>query len=308
MLEPEGLYELAGGRPDVTGAVLIEAMDGFVDAGGAVRGVREHLLGGGEHEVIARFDVDQLHDYRARRPLMGFDRDHWTSFEAPELALHHLRDAAGQPFLLLAGPEPDTQWERFAAAVGQLVERLGVRLTVGLGAFPMSLPHTRPTRVILHGSRPELLAGYTPWLGEIVVPASAGHLLEHRLGQAGHDTLGLAAPVPPYLTQARYPEAAAALLRELGRRAELDLPLAALEEEAATTRAAIDREVAESAEVTELVRALERQYDAHTADGPEGAPGGPAGPALREGDLPSADELGAELERFLSEHTGGEPG
>ena len=63
-----------------------------------------HLLAALGSTVVARFDVDQLHDYRARRPPMLFVEDHWESYEDPELAVHLLHDEAGTPFLLLAGP------------------------------------------------------------------------------------------------------------------------------------------------------------------------------------------------------------
>lgn len=297
-LDPEDLYDLDPERPDVDGAVLLQALDGFVDAGSTGKLMRRHLLNTYESTVIARFDVDQLYDYRARRPMMRFDSDHWASIEQPELALHLMRDQDETPFLLLAGPEPDAQWERFVAAVQGLVTRLGVRLTVGVNAFPMNLPHTRPTRIILHGSRPELFAGYEPWLGQILVPASAGHLLEFRLGQAGHDSLGMAAPIPPYLTDTEYPAAAAALLREIQVRAGLRLSLDTLDEAAAQTRIAIDEQVAESEDVQQVVRALEEQYDAYQR-------GQNRSLLAAEGSLPSADELGAELERFLAEQSWG---
>jgi PAC2 family len=292
-LDPEDLFELDADRPDLTGAVLLHALDGFVDAGSAVRLARAALLAEGA-PVLARFDVDQLHDYRARRPMMRFEVDHWDDYDAPQLAVHLLHDQDGTPFLLLAGPEPDVQWERYAAAVALLVERLGVRLTIGLDAFPMSVPHSRPVPIIVHGSRRELFADYRAWLGRIGVPASAGHLVEYRLGAAGLDALGIAAPVPPYLAQAEYPTAALALLREVGARAGLRLDTSVLEEAERPNREAIEREVGASEELRNLVAMIEQQYDAAAAAAQSG---------LTEGDLPSADELGAELERFLADQS-----
>ena len=64
------------------------------------------------------------------------------------------------------------------------------------------------------------------------MPASAGHLLELRLGEAGLDAVGFAAHVPHYLAQAEFPAAAAALLREVGTLAGLSLPVTALDEAA----------------------------------------------------------------------------
>ncbi|HET9518215.1 MAG TPA: PAC2 family protein, partial [Actinoplanes sp.] len=144
MLDPRGLYELADDLPQLHAPVLVQALTGFVDAGGTVALCREQLLGQLDGTVVARFDLDQLYDSRSRRPPMVFVEDHWESYEQPSLALHLLHDPTGQAFLLLAGPEPDLQWERFIAAVTSLIEHFGVRLTVGLNAIPMAVPHTRP--------------------------------------------------------------------------------------------------------------------------------------------------------------------
>ncbi|MEO6885012.1 MAG: PAC2 family protein [Jatrophihabitantaceae bacterium] len=295
-LDPEELFDLDADRPDLSGAVLLHTLDGFVDAGAAVRLARRTLLIDGS-PMLARFDVDQLYDYRARRPMMRFDTDHWSDFDTPQLALHLLHDTDGTPYLLLSGPEPDSQWERYAAAVALLVERLEVRLVIGLEAFPMSVPHSRPTPIIVHGSRRELFADYRAWLGQIMVPASASHLVEYRLGAAGFDTLGIAAPVPPYLSHTEYPAAALALLREVGARARLRLDTSTLEDAERVNRKAIEGEVAASEELQTLVAAIEQQYDAAVHAAQTG---------LAEGDLPSADELGAELERFLANQARGE--
>ena len=295
-LDPSELFELDPDRPELDQPVLVQALDGFIDAGGGKRLAREHLLASYESQVVARFDVDQLLDYRARRPAMLFVEDHWESYSDPELAVYLLHDAVGAPFLLLAGPEPDVQWERFVEAVRMVVDRLGVRLTIGLNAIPMGVPHTRPTGVIAHGSRKELVAGYEPWVNAVQVPGTAGHLIEYRLGQAGYDALGFAVHVPHYVSQAEYPAAAAALLAEVSKASGLTLPLDALDEAAATTRAAIDEQVEGSPEVAAVVQALENQYDAFVS-------GRGASLLVDESSLPTADELGAELERFLAEQS-----
>jgi hypothetical protein len=271
----------------------VQALDGFIDAGGARKLASDHLLETLESRVLVRFDHDQLFDYRARRPIMVFAKDHWESYDAPVLAIHLLTDLDGQHFLLLAGPEPDVQWERFALAVEQVCRLLGVRRSVGLNAIPMGLPHTRPVGVIAHATPPSLVEGYTPWIETVQVPASAGHLLELRLGEAGFEAMGFAVHVPHYVSQAAYPAAAAQLVREVAKAGSLRLPLDALDEAADETRRAIDEQVADSPEVKEVVHQLEVQYDAFVS--------GQGRSLLDESQLPSADELGAELERFLAE-------
>jgi predicted ATP-grasp superfamily ATP-dependent carboligase len=294
VLDPRELFEVQPGLPALDRPVLVQALDGFIDAGAGKRLAREHLLRRGSR-VLARFDVDQLHDYRARRPVMVFAEDHWDSYADPELAVHLAEDDAGTPFLVLAGPEPDVQWERFVTAVCLLVERFDVRLTVGLNAIPMAVPHTRPVGVIAHGSRPELAAGHDRWVGTVQVPGTAGHLIEYRLAQAGRDSAGFAVAVPHYLADTEYPAAAAVLLENVARLTGLSLGTDELVSAGLSTREALDSQIADSPDVAAVVTALEQQYDAFQA-GRERSLLGQDGASL-----PSADELGAELERFLAE-------
>ena len=50
------------------------------------------------------------------------------------------------------------RWEAFISAVLDLAEKLSVRLTIGLDAIPMAVPHTRPAGVTAHATRQELIA------------------------------------------------------------------------------------------------------------------------------------------------------
>ena len=297
-IPPEELFRLAPDRPDVTGAVLVEMLDGFIDAGGARQLAREALLAVGEPVPVARFDVDLLHDYRARRPPMLFVQDHWESYEAPVLDIVQVRDTEGTPYLLMHGSEPDVMWERFADAVVRLVELLGVRLTIGTNAIPMAVPHTRPVGVTAHAARPELITGYQPWVATVQVPGSAAHLVEHRLASTGHDSMGFAVHVPHYLGQAGYPPAAEALIGAVARASGLALPVGSLPEASREAHESIAALVAQSEELAELVRTLETQYDAVVAS--RAAALETSGEVAGQ-PLPTADELGAELERFLAE-------
>lgn len=295
-LDPEELFEVDSDVPDLSGAVLMHHFDGFMDAGSAGSTLVNHLLEAYEHRVVARFDVDDLLDYRARRPMMTYATDRWETYDAPELVVHLLHDTAGTPFLLMTGPEPDRRWEAVVAAMRALVERWGVRLTVGVHGIPMGVPHTRKLSVISHATRPELVTEKSPF-GRVQVPGSLSSLLEMRLGEAGHDAMGFVACVPHYLAQARYPAAALALLEALATSTGLVIPPTALQESAKRTDAEIAEQVAGSEEATQMVEALERQYDTYT-EASENL-------LVSEGEpLPSADELGAELERFLAKQQG----
>jgi hypothetical protein len=295
VLDPHGLYEVAGDLPALDSPVLIQALTGFVDAGSAIQLSRDHLLQQLDGRVVVTFDLDQLLDYRSRRPPMVFVEDHWESYDQPSLALHLLTDQLGRQFLLLAGPEPDLQWERFIAAVTGLIERFGVTLTVGLNAIPMAVPHTRPVSVTAHATDPELLGENESWLQRVQVPASVANLLEFRLGEAGHHAMGYAAHVPHYLAQATYPAAAELLLDSVSGATGLALPTGQLREAAELVREEVDKQVAEDEQAGRLVASLEQQYDAFLRGRQDNLLAETTGP------LPTAEELGAELERFLAD-------
>jgi len=267
--------------------VLVHQLDGFVDAGQAGRLLSAHLLEQLDHEVLAEFDHDQLHDYRSRRPAMIFDTNRWKSYANLHLRLYRVVDEQGEVFLLLAGPEPDVQWERLATAVIGLIEQFGVRLTVSVHGIPMAVPHTRPVTLTAHATDSELVQGYRSWIDRVEVPASFTGLLEFRLGQRDRKAMGFAAHVPHYLAQAAFPEATLTLTRSLNQATGLAVPLEPLEKASAANLADIAAEMAGSAEVQELVATLEQQYDSLQADDAER--------------VPSADEIAAEFERFLAE-------
>ncbi len=293
------LLRVTGRRADVTtpegtGPVLVHALDGFLSAGQAGRLAAEHLLGGdaGRGQVVAELDVDRLFDYRARRPPLAFDQDHYSGYEAPRLDVRRLTDAAGTPYLLLAGPEPDYGWEGFAVAVRELVDAFDVRLVVGVGAVPMGVPHTRPIVVTAHATRPELVDRPNLWTGRLVVPASAQALLELRLGEWGYDAMGYVAHVPHYVSQVEFAPAAVTLLEAAGAAAGLTFDLDMLSEAATVTISEVDRQVSEQ-EGDEVLSALEQQYDAFSRG---------AGQSMlaRDDELPSADQLGQQFEQFLA--------
>ncbi|GAA1142109.1 PAC2 family protein [Ornithinicoccus hortensis] len=300
MTERSPLFQLTdeAARQPMHAPHLIVSLEGFMDAGLVSEQVADHLLEALEHEVVATFDVDQLVDYRGRRPVMTFDSDHWDDYEAPSLLLYRMQDHAGQDFLLLHGSEPDYRWEGFVKAVRQLCLAFGVRRMTTAHGVPMAVPHTRPVGMTRFGSDPEVVGLQEAVFGRVQVPASAESLLHLRLGEAGLETFGIAVHVPHYLAQARFGDAAVAALDTLLVHSGLQVPTADLVEAASLNRVDITKEVAGSTEVTEVVEALEQRYD-RFLEGQRRR----SLLASEAADLPSAEEIGAEFEEFLRETT-----
>jgi hypothetical protein len=295
MRDPRSLYEL---NPDVivpAGLPLVAGLTGYADAGGAVGQTTEYLLSTLDSTVVASFEADELLDYRARRPIILFEGDHLTDYTPPRLSLDLAVDELGQQFLLLTGFEPDYQWQRFSSAVLDLIERFEVSSTTWINSIPMPVPHTRPVGVTVSGNRSELIEAMSIWRPTTQVPANVLHLVEFRLQALDHPTTGFVLLIPHYLSDAEYPSAAITALEAISAATGRIFPTDALREQGRDFVARIDEQVSENAELAKLVGTLEQRHDSYME-----------GTTLRspltdeDGELPSADEIAAELEKFLA--------
>lgn len=296
MRDPGGLYDLSVGvTPVPSGLHLVAGLTGFTDAGGAVSQVSDYLLENLEtHEVVA-FDTDALLDYRARRPIMFFDQDHLSEYKPAKLSLYLAKDELGQQFLFLTGFEPDFQWERFTAAIVQLVQKYDVKDTTWVHAIAMPTPHTRPIGVTVSGNRLDLIDSLSVWKPRTQVPSNALHLLEYRLQEVGHPTAGFVLLIPHYLSDTEYPQAAVTALESISAATGLIFPTDKLREENRDFIAKVDDQVHGNQELERLVGALEERHDSYMEDNPMPSPLVDA-----SGQVPSADSIAAELEKFLA--------
>ena len=286
------LYELHEHR-SLDSPVLVLGMEGWIDAGLGGGGAMGHLLEAVPTEVLASFDGDQLLDYRSRRPAVKLSDGVLTGLTWPEVLMRVGQDPGGSDVLVLTGPEPDMRWRSFVEAVVALAAELGTRLVVGMGAFPAPVPHTRPVRLAAVATNQELADQVGFVSGSLEVPSGVHAALQQGFAAAGIPAVGLWARVPHYVAAMPYPAASAALVEGLASVAGLELDAKQLHDAAALAKARIDELIAASEEHAQMVRQLEASADAEAeAD---------AGPIdLSElSDLPSGDELAAELERFL---------
>jgi hypothetical protein len=276
--------------------VLVVALEGWVDAGFSAASATATLLESIETRPIATFSSDELVDHRARRPRLRIDDGVRGAITFVEPALLGGTDRLGSGVLVLVGPEPDYRWRAFSSEVTSLAVELGVRLVVGLGAFPTGAAHTRPVRLTATASDPELAhkIGFIP--GSLDVPAGIGEVIGEQCSKAGIPSVGLWARIPHYVSAMPFPAGAVALLEGLASLSGLIVDLDELRRSAEETRRRVDELIAESSEHTEMVRQLEAQADASEEQG-RGAL------ELNEVAIPSGEEIAAELERYLRGET-----
>jgi predicted ATP-grasp superfamily ATP-dependent carboligase len=290
------LYELIE-RPDLEDPLLVLALDGWIDARLAAAGAAEVLCDQLDTVTVARFSTDELLDYRARRPIAHLTEGIVRGLTWPSLELRAAADENGKELLLLVGAEPDRLWHQFTDEVATLALDFGVRMCVGLGAYPFAAPHTKAPRIACTASTASL-ADLGFLRASLDFPAGIQAVIEQGCDERGVPSLGLWAQIPHYVpTNMPFPAGSVALIEGLNLLGDLSLPLGDLTAQADATRARLDELIAGNPEHQAMLRQLEAAYDEASPDR--------AGPGRIEAtDLPTGDELAAELERFLRDEGG----
>ena len=288
------LYELIE-QPDLEDPVLVLAVEGWIDAGLAAATTADILSDQLDTITVARFSTDDLLDYRARRPIAHLENGVLRGLTWPSLELRAAADLEGKELLLLMGAEPDRMWQQFTDEVVGLALDFGARMCVGLGAYPFAAPHTRSPRVACTASTPSLADGGF-LRASLDFPGGIQAAVEQGCHSRGIGSVGLWAQIPHYLPPAMpFPAGSVALIEALARIGELSLPFGDLPGRAEATRNRLDELIAQNAEHVAMLHQLETAYE--EAETPR---------SFAAEDLPTGDELVAELEQFLRDQRRGE--
>lgn len=264
--------------------IMLLAMSGWVDAASVGTDAAERIADGGD--VVGEFDPDALFDYRSSRPTLHFSSGNLTDIVWPGLRIFH-RSIDGTDLLIVTGNEPDFRWQELTRELVDLTDRWGVTRFVTIGAVPAPVPHTRPVRVICTTSDDALLKDGDEVLpDDLVVPGAAVSVLRQGVSDSGIPAIGYWAQVPHYL-QGPFHAGVLSLMERVGGQIDVAFPIGDLALEASTQIEQIDSDLSESDDARQYVERLEQMQE----ERPELiAP-------FQE--VPSADEIGAEVERFL---------
>jgi predicted ATP-grasp superfamily ATP-dependent carboligase len=281
------LFELHSRPPIDDPVVLITYFDGFIDAGGAASAAAQAILGEERGDSLATFDSEALLDYRARRPVMHLVDGINTRLSWPAIELYLRQDREGRDLLLLIGPEPDHLWPSFGRSVCDLAMEFDVSLLVNLGAYPAATPHTRPPHLTATATSADLSHQLGFLRTTIDVPSGIHAVVEHECAAHGIPAIGVWAQVPHYASSMTYPGATIALLDGVRGLTGLDFDMSDLSQQAATVQMHLAELIARNDEHVQMVRQLEVQDDMMRQN--------------RSSELPSGDEIAAEVEQFLRE-------
>jgi proteasome assembly chaperone (PAC2) family protein len=272
--------------PELRAPILVCSFRGWNDAAGAASTALAAVATSLDSELVASVDPEEFFDFQANRPTISLEEGQTRRIEWPANSLiAAAAPSAERDLLLLDGTEPNLRWRAFSEAIAAAAERIGVEMVITLGALLAEVAHTLPVPITGLASDEDLVEELDLSRSTYEGPTGIVGVLHDTCRQRGMSSASLWAAVPHYVAAVPNPKAALALLRRLEPLTGIAVDASELEEETESYEEQVGRAVAANPEIEELVSRIEEQRAEQLAE--DG------------GDLPSADSIAREFQRFL---------
>src|SRR3954451_21299711 len=285
-------------RPELRAPVMVCAFKGWNDAGEAATAALSYIRGSFEARDVADIDPEEFYDFTAVRPTVRLPEGTLREVDWPANTFSAAPvQGADADLVILHGVEPSVRWRRFTDDVIGVARELEVGMVITLGALLADVPHSRPVSINGITSDDSLIEqlGFEPPSYE--GPTGIVGVLQQACDAAGLPAVSLWASVPHYVAASPNPKVALALVRAFEGATSLAVDGGELEEAAEDYERQVTAAVASDPEVKAFVERLETAMDEVTAENPPD-----------EGQLPSADTIARDFQRFLRQRGPGGPG
>ena len=274
-----------GDLPHLRSPVMVCAFRGWNDAAAAASTALTAVAGSLDAQLVAQVDPEEYFDFQSTRPTISMDEGQTRRIEWPENNVFAVQvPSADRDLVLLDGTEPNLRWRTFSETIATVADALGVEMVITLGALIAEVSHTLPVPITGLASSPELVEELELERSNYEGPTGIVGVVHDLCRRNGIDSASLWAAVPHYVAAVPNPKAALALLRRLEGLTGIAVEASELEEETTDYEEQIGRAVAANPEIEELVSRIEAEQ-VDLLD--------------EEGDLPNADTLAREFQRFL---------
>jgi proteasome assembly chaperone (PAC2) family protein len=279
--------------PQLRSPMLVCAFRGWNDAAGVASAALGAITDSFDSECIAEVDPEDFFDFQATRPTIHLAEGQTRQIDWPRNDLIAARvPGADRDLVLFDGTEPNLRWRTFSETVATAADALGVEMVVTLGALVAEVSHTLPVPITGLASDEDLIEELDLQRSNYEGPTGIVGVLHDCCRQVGMTSASLWAAVPHYVAAVPNPKATLALLRRLEGLTGIAIDAGELEEETASYEEQIGRAVEANPEIAELVERIEAVQAEQFGEG--------------SAELPSADTLAREFQRFLQQRRGDE--
>jgi|SRR5919106_979870 proteasome assembly chaperone (PAC2) family protein len=271
--------------------VLVAAFRGWNDAGDAASFAALHLGRVWGSTKLATIDPEEFYDFQAVRPQVELVDGLTRKITWPSIEFRAARLQGGpNDVIVLIGTEPNVRWRTFSKLIVDIARRHRVKLVVTLGALLADVPHSRPVQITGTAMDSDLIRRLDLQRSRYEGPTGIVGVLHDAFAGAGIASASLWAAVPHYLSVNPNPKAALALVEKctqlVGAAAEID----DLQRATAVYEEKVSELVAQDEDVQAYVRMLEERSDERDIE------------EMDPTQMPSGEDLAAELERYLRDN------
>jgi hypothetical protein len=284
-LETEGIAPLRS-------PVMLIGLTGLFDIGGAATTAVDRFAPADTAVTIGEVDPDPFYDFTLERPHVELDDGDVRVIRWPENRFDVVTGRGERDLVVLVGVEPHLAWRTYADCIVRVATELGCEAVVTVGSAAEGVPHTRTPLVT--GSTTDLRLARSLGIGQPSYQGVTGVIgvVQTALADAGIPSISLRVGIPHYLMNAEHPQAVASLQTHLSHVLGVPVPddEGELVDDIDRWRLLHDEVVDNDAQLQMYVRMLEADHDRKA-----------------EAAIPSADDLGAQFERFLDEQRNDDP-
>ena len=267
---------------------MIVAFAGWPDAAEAATRAVQYMVRELGATKFAEIDPEEFFDFTEVRPETTLNSRDERTIRWPANDFYYFAPACeSRGLLLFDGTEPNLRWRGFSRLVTGMAERCGVEMVVSLGALLDAVPHTREPKVTGRANSSEL-THKAEWLGirnsGYQGPTGIHTPFMESCERNGLPYASIWGHSPHYVNTSPNPAVSHALLSKLQSLVDFDADLEELRVAGEAFESEVTRAIAGDADIAAYVERLEQRHDEA------------AEPA---GDIPSPDDMVAELEQFL---------
>lgn len=276
---------------DLRKPILVAAFRGWNDAGDAASFAAKHLQRVWDAQHVSSIDPEEFYDFQVVRPQVELVEGRTRRIEWPSNDFHAAQLSRAQhDVLLLIGTEPNARWRTFTRTIVEEAKHHDVGFVITLGALLADVPHSRPAQITGTAADDDLIEKLNLQRSKYEGPTGILGVLHDAFSRAGIPSASLWAAVPHYLAVSPNPKAALALIEKTVQLTGIPVDIGDLEHATRNYEERVADVIAADEDVQAYVHLLEERIDEVIHED-----------QIDPSQIPSADALAADIERYLRE-------
>ncbi len=271
--------------PKLSRPLLLVAFEGWFDAGSSATGALDWLRETAPNlEKLGEINLEEFLDFQETRPTVKQTLSGERVIEWPTVNCYAVKDTERHDLVLLQGVEPRMRWRTFNEAVLQIATAMKCQMIVTMGSTASGVPHSRMPTVNSSAGNSELAKRMGLATPTYQGPTGVIGTLHDMADKANFPVISMRVGVPHYIAGPHNPKGTRSLLAEFQHVTGVPTHYGLLDEDVQHWESNVNEATEDDPEIKSYISQLEAESD-----------------RVAEENLPSGEDLAAQIEQFLME-------